>query len=94
MSGVVVANLSPRFNEEVGLDPLLNGVIVVDVERRSFAARRGLRRGYRILSLNGRDVTSTADLERRLATAQRWDLEVDVGGRVVGWCTTERGRRC
>ena len=84
--GVTVDNLSPRFNEQVGLDPFRAGVVVTELERGSYAARQGLRRGYRILSVNGRKVASTADLAREIAKpATYWEIEVDTGGRVVMW---------
>ncbi|MBB5518489.1 DegQ family serine endoprotease [Amphiplicatus metriothermophilus] len=86
LDGVTVDNLSPRFNEEVGLDPFRAGVVVAEVNPRSFAARRGLRRGYRILSVNGRKVRTSAELEREInRPARRWDIEVDTGRRIVTW---------
>ncbi len=86
LNGVVVANLSPRYNEEIGLDPLLTGVVVTETTRRSYAARKGLRRGYRILSVNGRRVETTKDLEREIErSARSWDIQVDTGERIVPW---------
>ena len=86
LAGVTVANLSPRYNEELGINPLLSGVAVAELERNTYAARRGLRRGYRILSLNGKAIDDTAQLERELAKpATRWVFEVDTGDRVVTW---------
>jgi S1-C subfamily serine protease len=81
-----VDNLSPRFNEQVGLDPFRAGVVVTDIERGAFAARQGLRKGFRILSVNGRKVASAADLEREIAKpAASWELEIDIGDRIAPW---------
>ncbi len=86
LNGVSVDNLSPRFNEQVGLDPFRAGVVVMDIEPGAYAARSGLRRGYRILSVNGKKVSSTADLEREIAKpAESWEIEVDAEGRIVPW---------
>ena len=86
LDSVKVANLSPRFNEEKGLDPLLTGIVVTEVGARSYARRSRLRAGYRILSVNGKDVGSVADLERQLSrTTSPWTIEVDTGDRVVPW---------
>jgi S1-C subfamily serine protease len=86
LNGVRVANLSPRYNEELGLDPLSSGVIVTDMEPGSFAARRGLRAGHKILSVNGRKTSTAAELAQEIAKpASRWVIEVDAGGRVVQW---------
>ena len=84
LNGVTIANLSPRYNEELGLDPLMRGVVVSEVQSRSFAARRGLRPGHRIVSVNGKAVSTASELEREInKPAQSWELEVDSGGRIV-----------
>ncbi|MBT8472034.1 MAG: Do family serine endopeptidase [Marinicaulis sp.] len=86
LNGVSVANLSPRFAEELGLDPLSRGVVVSSVGSRSFAARRGLRPGHKVISVNGRDIDSAAELAREIARpATRWTLEIDTGDRIVPW---------
>ena len=65
--GVTVANLSPKYAEELGLDQLTRGIMVISVDRRSPAARRQLvRPGDILLSLNGETVTVVDDLERAL----------------------------
>ena len=65
--GVTMGNLSPRFAEELGLDPMASGVIVLQVDRRSPAARRQfVRAGDVILSLNDNDVGAVDDLEALL----------------------------
>ncbi len=86
LNGVTVDNLSPRYSEELGLDPLSKGVVVSKIDGRSFAARRGLRPGHKIVSVNGKDISTTAELEREITkAATRWELEVDTGGRIVPW---------
>ncbi|MEO0400468.1 MAG: Do family serine endopeptidase [Pseudomonadota bacterium] len=95
LSGVSVANLSPRYNDELGVDPLLAGVIVTDAGRRTFARRSGLRAGYRILAVNGARVKTTKALAAALeGTPRRWRIEVDTGDRIVDWCSDQSGRRC
>lgn len=86
LNGVTVDNLSPRYSEELGLDPLSRGVVVAEIQSRSFAARRGLRPGHKIISVNGRDVRTAAELEREISrSSSPWELEVDAGGRIVPW---------
>lgn len=86
LNGVTVANLSPRFNESLGIDPLASGVAVTGLQARSFAARRGLRAGHKILSVNGRDVKSAADLEQIVQIpANSWEIELEVNGRIIPW---------
>ena len=86
LNGVTIDNLSPRYAEELGLDPLSTGVIVVSVSPRSFAARRGLRAGHIIVSVNGRTVDTSAECAREISRPGRsWELEVDTGGQIVPW---------
>ena len=87
LNGVTIENLSPRYSEELGIDPLSNGVVVSELGRRTFAARRGLRKGNRILSVNGQTVTTTNELAIEiLKPARRWEIEVQVAdGRIVPW---------
>lgn len=86
LNGVTIANLSPRFNEEIGLNPLLTGAVVTEVSQGSFAFRSRLRRGFRILSVNGVKVASAADVQREISKpGAGWVLEVDRGDRVVAW---------
>ncbi len=86
LNGVTVANLSPRFSEEIGLNPLLTGVVVTEVSQGSFAWRSRLRRGFRILSVNGVKVSSAADLQREVSKAAAgWTIDIDRGDRVVSW---------
>ncbi len=86
LNGVTIDNLSPRFSEELGLDPLSNGVVITALDPRSFAARRGLRPGHKIVSVNGQTVTTSAELAREISKpAANWELEVDTGGRIVPW---------
>ena len=86
LNGVQVDNLSPRFSEELGLDPLSKGVVVTELPSRSYAGRRGLRSGHIILSVNGRNVETAAELGDALIRARApWTIEVDTGDRIVPW---------
>jgi Do/DeqQ family serine protease len=86
LNGVTIANLSPRFSEEIGLSPLLTGVVVTEVSQGSFAYRSRLRRGFRILSVNDVKVSTAADLQREISKAATgWTIDVDRGDRVIAW---------
>ena len=82
LAGARVANLSPRFNQEIGLDPLVSGVVVLDVARRSPAGRIGLQQGDIVRAISGQPVDDVAGLEATLARqALPWRLEIERGGR-------------
>lgn len=74
LSGVSLVQLSPAFNETVGLDPFLDGVVVMNVQRRSIAARYGFRPGDRLVSLQGTAINTLQDAAR---VAERFDGERD-----------------
>lgn len=82
-AGAEVANLSPAFNEENGLDPVQQGVAVLRVLRRSYAARF-IRPGDIIIEVNGREIRTVDELERELEGSSRsYDISVVRGGRVL-----------
>ena len=86
LNGVTIANLSPRFSEEMGLNPLLAGVVVTDVAQGSYAYRSRLRRTFRILAVNGVKVSSAVDLQREISKpANGWSIDIDNGDRIVAW---------
>jgi Do/DeqQ family serine protease len=60
--GARVANLSPALSEELRLNTLERGVIVLGIERGSMAHRAGLRPGDIFVSINDRPVKSVAEL--------------------------------
>lgn len=83
LQGADIANLSPAFNEEVGLDPLLQGVAVVGVARGSAASYYGFRPGVVIESIEGRTITSTSELEaiiEDLAGTRSWTVVLSTNG--------------
>lgn len=86
LNGVMVDNLSPAYNLELGIDPLSTGVIVVDVESGTYAGRHGLRKGHKIISLDGKAVANSRELSLFLERpANRWELEIDTGSGITPW---------
>src|SRR5690606_36364038 len=80
LAGATVANLSPALAEELGLDMLARGVIVLEVERRSPAEQLHLRPGDRVLQLNGQPIETVAELRRALQRESAgWSLLVQRG---------------
>jgi Do/DeqQ family serine protease len=83
-AGAEVANLSPAFNEELGIDLFRSGVAVMSVRRGSAADYYGFQPGDVIEEVNGEPVATTAELERSLRAsegARSWSLIVERGGR-------------
>ena len=92
VAGAQVANLSPAFALEHGLDDMAQGVVVMRVAQRSPAARVGLRPGDILLKINNNTITLVSDLEPALKSAgNAWRISIRREGQVL---TTEiRGDR-
>ncbi|MGI9416768.1 MAG: Do family serine endopeptidase [Geminicoccaceae bacterium] len=85
LSGATIANLSPGFNQDAGLDLFAEGVVILRIGRRSPAARLGLRRGDVIASVAEEPIESVAELADALyRLPPAWRLEIDRGGRRLG----------
>jgi len=83
LRGIVIANVNPALAQEEGLDPSLDGVIVMQVKRGP-GRRYGVRPGDRILSINGYLVERVADVAAALDAAGRsWRIDIDRGGRTL-----------
>jgi Do/DeqQ family serine protease len=87
LNGARIINLSPAAADELGLDPFEagRGVMVFGLESsRVYAARVGLRPGDIIRDINGRAVTSTAELEASLKLpASRWRVTIVRRGQTI-----------
>lgn len=84
LSGATVANLSPAYAEELGLEKRMRGVIVISMGRSSVAARFGFRPGDIIMAIDREDIESVDDLEEVLGVEQRqWQFTFRRGRDVI-----------
>jgi len=84
LAGAQVANLSPALAEELSLEPMQQGVIVLNVARGSAAREIGVQPGDVVLGVNGHEIDSVAALKRALAQrSARWALSVRREGKVL-----------
>ena len=84
-AGATVINLSPAAAEELGLDPFVakSGVLITKIED-GVAAGLGLQPGDVIKEVNGKVVTSTAELQGQLAAGgSSWRFVVMRNGQVM-----------
>ncbi|HEV2365908.1 MAG TPA: Do family serine endopeptidase [Caulobacteraceae bacterium] len=84
LSGATVVNLSPAAALTYGVDPFAGrGVVVTNVEG-GIAATVGIQPGDFIRAINGRPVTTTAELAAALAASRgAWTLTIERGGRTI-----------
>ena len=83
LQGATVVNLSPATADQYGLDPFLHGVLLTDVGQ-GIAAQAGFQAGDIVRAVNGRPISSTAELAAALSpglggwrlTLQRGDQQI------------------
>ena len=75
--GATVANLSPALAEELSLDPMRRGVIVLGVRRGAVADRYGFQPGDMVVGINKRDIAIVAEMKTALRfPMRRWVITV------------------
>ncbi len=83
-TGISAVNLSPAVAEELSVVDNKEGVVIADVAPDSNAATVNFKKGDVLLSINGKAIGNTKDLQE--ATSGRhyyWKLTIGRGGEVV-----------
>lgn len=82
--GALVANLSPKLTDQIGLSHTLKGVIVLKLDPNKTAAQVGLNSGDIVLKINNQVITSTKQLSQLLKTPMNgWLIALQRGGRKI-----------
>ncbi len=80
-AGAKVANLTPALADELRVDANMQGVAIVDMESDGAAASVGFRKGDVVLSVNGNEVKSSAELAKITGESSRlWRITILRGG--------------
>ena len=85
-SGAKVANVNPALADEIGIDTLSEGVIVLGVLRDSMALRARIKPGDYIVEVNGAPIDTVARLKEVLTAGERgqeWKIAVKRDGKVL-----------
>ena len=83
-NGTRIANLSPAFAVENGLNDMARGVIVLGRRRGSIADNLGLRQGDIVLKVNGRDIETVRDLKKAIRKQRKvWRVSIRRGDKVL-----------
>ena len=82
--GATVANLSPALADELGIDPQVQGVVIVRVAEGSPAQSVGFQKGDIVVSVNSRKMERSADLERITQAGSRlWRITLKRGNQQI-----------
>ncbi|MDF1779497.1 MAG: DegQ family serine endoprotease [Rhizobiaceae bacterium] len=80
-SGALLADLDPKLAEELHIQSNAKGVIVLDVERGSYASRYGIRPRDIVLEINGHQIKRATDVvEIVKGNPRAWRFELDRNG--------------
>jgi Do/DeqQ family serine protease len=82
--GAKVANISPALADELQLQNVDAGVVILDVDNGSYASNLGFQRGDVIQEVNGERIAKTADLARVSEAGSRtWRIVILRGGQKI-----------
>jgi len=82
--GIKVANISPALADELRLDTVSDGVVVVEVPDGSAAQQYGFQPGDIIVAVNGSRIQRTRDLDRVVRDGGRlWRVTIQRGGQQI-----------
>ena len=83
ISGALIANMNPALAQERGVDPSLDGVIVLDTGQ-GYAARYGILSGDLFREINGYPIRRVTDVEAALARPDGyWRIAIERNGQIL-----------
>ena len=85
MQGMRVANITPALADEMQMNLMAKGVVVLGVNSGTPAARFGFREGDLIAQINGERIANVTDLSRALDNADQWSMVLQRGGQTINF---------
>ncbi|MCW9034265.1 MAG: DegQ family serine endoprotease [Alphaproteobacteria bacterium] len=83
-AGAKIANLSPALADELGMDMLEQGVIILGLKRGETAARLGFKPGDILVEVNGKPIRTVAKAKHVLKKGSRdWKISIRRNGKVL-----------
>jgi serine protease Do len=83
MQGARVANITPALADEMQMDLMASGVVVLAIANASAADRFGFEQGDVIRQINGARIQTVAELRRALDSADAWQIALQRGERLL-----------
>ena len=84
LSGAVIANISPALAEELSIDNLTQGVIILQVGGRSRAKMLGLRPGDYLITVNNKSIDRVLTAKKLFQkTVNQWAISIRRGGEIL-----------
>ena len=83
MQGARVANITPALADELQMDLMASGVVVVSIDDASAPQRFGLREGDVVRQVNGDRIGNVAQLRRALESNEGWRIVLQRGDQML-----------
>ena len=83
MQGARVANITPALADELQMDLMATGVVVISVEDGSSARRFGFQEGDVVRQVNNDRIATVAQLRDALDTTEGWRITLQRGGQTL-----------
>lgn len=84
LQGVAVGNLSPALSDQIGINLLSRGVVILETRAGSAAQRFGFQPRDIVKEVNGSEIKSVRQLQRLLAQkSQQWNISIERGGKIL-----------
>mgnify|MGYP006265989871 CR=1 FL=1 len=81
LTGARVQNLSPAAANELQMDLMARGVVIIAINPNGIAANYGFQPGDIVRSINGAAINRTGELVRALNSTNQWDMVIERAGR-------------
>jgi serine protease Do len=83
MQGARVANITPALADELQMDLMASGVVILSIDDGSAAQRFGFREGDVVRQVNNDRIANVAQLRRALDSADSWRLSLQRGDQTL-----------
>ena len=83
LEGARVANITPALADELQMDLMATGVVIVSIGDGSSAQRFGFRQGDVVRQVNNDRIENVAELRRALDSTDGWRLSLQRGGQTL-----------
>ena len=83
LEGARVANITPALADELQMDLMANGVVVLSIDDASSAERFGFREGDIVRQVNTDRIANVAQLRRALDEADAWRITLQRGDQTL-----------
>jgi len=83
LQGAIIGNLSPALADQIGMNLLSRGVVILEIKRGSFSQRFNFQLRDIIKEINGEEVRSVGQVQRLLLQkSKQWKLSFNRNGKI------------